>query len=142
MTMEWGVIQYQAWAEPTGDPSDWIEPVWFEAWQNLSTWLIPIRDPRSIYGDIANIPSNFFVDDPSNLFEVVWMSWAGQQSQDTLMPNYDPRFIGGDIGNMPALALQLAIGVHFDPNASGIFQGPAIFDILEGSADFELRVPL
>jgi hypothetical protein len=42
----------------------------------------------------------------------------------------------------PYFALQLTVGVHFDPNASGVFQGPATFDILEESADFELRVPL
>ena len=43
---------------------------------------------------------------------------------------------------MPYFFLQLIVGIHFDLNASGVFQGPATFDILEGSADFELRVPL
>ena len=42
----------------------------------------------------------------------------------------------------PYFVLQLTLGIHFDPDASGVFQGPATFDILEGSADFELRVPL
>lgn len=54
--MEWGVILYPGVAQPEGDPSDWVEPVWLEAWQNLSTWLMPIYDPRLLYGDIANMP--------------------------------------------------------------------------------------
>ncbi len=53
--MEWGVILYPGVAQPVGDPDVWIEPVWAEAWQNQSTWLMPIYDPRFLYGDIANM---------------------------------------------------------------------------------------
>lgn len=124
------------------DPGTLFEVVWFPGTgQQMQEALMPNYDPRFIGGDIANIPSTFFVDDPSTFFEVVWMSWAGQQAQDTLMPNYDPRFIGGDIANIPYLALQLSLGIHFAPDGTGAFQGPGDFDILEGSATFEIRTP-
>ena len=54
--MEWGVVQYPGLLQPVGDPSNWVEPVWFEAWQNLSTWLMPTLDPRFVGGDISNYP--------------------------------------------------------------------------------------
>lgn len=82
-----------------------------------------------------------FQADPGTLFEVVWFPATGQQMQEALMPNYDPRFIGGDIANIPYLALQLSIGIHFAPDGTGAFQGPDDFDILEGSATFEIRTP-
>jgi len=53
--MEWGVVQYPGVAQPVGDPSDWVEPAYYEAWQNQPTTLMPIYDPRFIGGDIANM---------------------------------------------------------------------------------------
>jgi len=32
--------------------------------------------------------------------------------------------------------------IHFGPNASGTVIGPTIFEIIEGSSDFEIRTPL
>ena len=59
--MEWGAIQYQGVAQPVGDPSEWDEPAYYEAWQNQSTWLMPIYDPRFISGDIGNMPYFFHI---------------------------------------------------------------------------------
>ena len=44
------------------------------------------------------------------------------------------------ITNMPYFSLQLFDNIHFGPDGVDTFQGSA-FDILEGSADFELRTP-
>ena len=38
------------------EPTDQVNPAYLEAWQNLSTWLMPIYDERFIAGDISNIP--------------------------------------------------------------------------------------
>ena len=82
------------------------------------------------------------VGDPLSFFEALWLSWMGQQAQDTLMPTYDPRFLYGDIANMPYLALQLFANVHFGPNASSDFADPSAFDITVKSGEFEIRSPL
>ena len=54
--MEWGVVQYPGVTMPVGDPSDWVEPAYYEAWQNQPTTLMPIYDMRFIGGDIGNMP--------------------------------------------------------------------------------------
>ena len=45
------------------------------------------------------------------------------------------------IANMPYFELQLFDNIHFGPDGVDTFQGPSIFDILEGVSDFELRTP-
>tara|TARA_R110000751_G_scaffold23721_4_gene65373 strand:- start:10 stop:459 length:450 start_codon:yes stop_codon:yes gene_type:complete len=82
-----------------------------------------------------------FQADPATLFEDVWFPGTGQQGQEVLMPVYDERFIGGDIANMPYSAFQMFDNIHFGPDGDGTVQGPSIFDIPEGPADFELRTP-
>ena len=59
--MLYGTIQYPIIAQPVGDPSDWIEPVFYEGWQNPAAALMPIYDPRFLAGDIANMPALFLV---------------------------------------------------------------------------------
>ena len=86
-------------------------------------------------------PSYFFQMEPSDQVNPVYYE-AWQNQSATLTPIYPSQYVYGDISNMPYFLLQLTVGIHFDPDASGVFQGPATFDILEGSADFELRVPL
>lgn len=95
--MEWETILYPGVAQPAGDPSVWVEPVFFDGWMNPSTWL---------------------------------------------MPNYDPRFIGGDIANFPASFLQLSIGIHFGPNATGGSAEPTSVDVIVKPGTLEIRRPL
>ncbi len=140
--MEWGVVQYPGLISPVGDPEVWVEPVFFDGWQNPSTELMPNYDPRFIFGDIANMPYFMFQAELSTLFEALWLPGLGQQNQDTLMPTYDPRFLYGDIANMPYLWLQLHANIHFGPNASGDFPDPGSFDITVQSGEFEIRGPL
>ena len=54
--MEWGLVQYPGIAQPVGDPSEWVEQAYYEAWQNQPTTLMPIYDPRFIGGDVGNWP--------------------------------------------------------------------------------------
>lgn len=41
----------------------------------------------------------------------------------------------------PYFELQLFPNIHFGPDGTDDFQGPADFEILEGAATFELRTP-
>lgn len=90
---------------------------------------------------IAQMSSFFFQPDPKILFETAWLPGTGQQRQEVLMPIYDQRYLSGDISNMPYFSLQQFVNIHFAPNGDGVFQGPSVFDILEGPSDFELRTP-
>jgi hypothetical protein len=86
-------------------------------------------------------PYHSFQADPGTLFEVVWLPGTGQQGQEVLMPTYDQRYLSGDIANMPYFSLQLFANIHFGPDGVDTFQGPSLFEILEGPADLELRTP-
>jgi hypothetical protein len=86
-------------------------------------------------------PYLYFQADPGTLFEAVWLPGTGQQGQDTLMPTYDERYLYGDIANMPYFELQLFDNIHFGPDGVDTFAGPIAVDILEGSADVEIRTP-
>jgi hypothetical protein len=85
--------------------------------------------------------SSFLQPDPGTLFEALWLPGTGQQGQDTLMPTYDERYLYGDIANMPYFELQLFDNIHFGPDGVDTFAGPIAVDILEGSADVEIRTP-
>ena len=83
-----------------------------------------------------------FQAEPSSWFVPEWIPGIGQQNQNVLMPVYDPRFLRGDIGNIPYTWLQLAINVHFGPNASGDFAEPSSFEITVQPGEFNIRRPL
>jgi hypothetical protein len=90
---------------------------------------------------ISNMPSLFFQPDPGTLFESVWLPGIGQQEPNSLMPTYDVRFLYGDIANMPYFSMQLFDNIHFGPDGVDTFAGPIAVDILEESADVEIRTP-
>ena len=140
--MEWGVILYPGVAQPVGDPSDWIEPVFFDGWMNPAATLMPTIDLRLIGGDIANMPFLHFVGEPKDFFEAEWLPGLGQQNQDVLMPVYDPRFLHGDIANFSYFSFQLTLNIHFGPDATGDFADPAEFEIIVKPGEFEIRSPL
>jgi hypothetical protein len=52
----WDAVQYQTLSMPPGHPDVWVEPRYYEAWQNQSTALMPIWPTQEVYGDIANMP--------------------------------------------------------------------------------------
>lgn len=41
----------------------------------------------------------------------------------------------------PSFSLQLFDNIHFGPDGTDAFKGPATFEILEGDGDFEIRTP-
>jgi hypothetical protein len=86
-------------------------------------------------------PSYSFQADPGTLFETIWLPGTGQQEPNALMPTYDVRFLYGDIANMPYFELQLFDNIHFGPDGVDTFAGPIAVDILEGSADVDIRTP-
>lgn len=58
--MVWYQVQYPAKTEPVGDPSVFIEPVFFEAWNQ------PIQQPVIAKEFRFLIPSTFFVGEPDD----------------------------------------------------------------------------
>ena len=67
------MVQYQAKAQPVGDPSDWVEPVFFDGW-----WVE--ADPVRWELPLANVgPSVFFAGDPDGFTAADFSTFGWEQ---------------------------------------------------------------
>lgn len=49
-------IEYRYWHQSIfyqGEPSDQVNPAYYEAWQNLPTWLMPVLSIEDLFGPYA-----------------------------------------------------------------------------------------
>ena len=98
------------------EPNNQVNPVYFEAWQNQPTTLMPVYPSEDLYGPRHAFPSFFFEQEPS-YFEGFPEAWQNQPT--TLMPIYPSEALYASPHLWPYLTMQIARPV-FLPDGTGV----------------------
>lgn len=110
-------IEYRYWHEYLflqQEPATWHG--YLEAWQNLSTQLMPEYSSEYLYGDIHNWPYLVLQQGPST-WHGYEEAWQNQSTQ--LMPEYTSEYLYGEIHNYPYFFMQLSTPT-FLPDGTGV----------------------